>query len=217
MRTGFAYTIFILIAATIVACNSPYVSKKQGYFNIPLPDHKYQEFQRPGFPYSFAYPTYGTIVQDSTYFDNTPENSYWINIDFPQFDARLFLSYKEIGARSIYKVKTSGGNYRDSFGLNSFERMVNDAFTLTSKNEVVASYIKDSSFTTASGISGVFFKVGGNAATSQQFFLSDTTRHFLRGALYFSATPNADSLRPVQEFLHKDLLHFVETFRWKGE
>ena len=212
-RIYLSYIFLLIIAAP--ACNSPYVSKKAGYFQIDLPEHTYQDFNREGFPYSFQYPTYGKIVQDSTYFDNSPENSYWINVDFPQFGARLFLSYKKIGAQSIYKVKKADGTYRDSLGTNSFEHMVNDAYTLTSKNEVVASSIKDSLFLTSEGTSGVFFKVGGNAATSQQFFLSDTTRNFLRGALYFSTTPNADSLRPVQDFLHTDLIHLINTFSWK--
>jgi gliding motility-associated lipoprotein GldD len=92
---------------------------------------------------------------------------------------------------------------------------VADAFTLTNKNNVISSSIKDSLITTANGVNGVFFKVDGNAATSKQFFLSDTARHFIRGALYFDVTPNADSLRPVLDFLQTDLEHIINTFRWK--
>ena len=93
--------------------------------------------------------------------------------------------------------------------------MVNDAFNLTNKNNVIASSIKDSLMQTPNHVHGVFFKVGGNAATAVQFFLSDTTHHFLRGALYFDATPNADSLQPVQQFLQKDIEHLINTFQWK--
>lgn len=208
-----SFFVFVCVAV-LFSCNSTYTSKKKGFFTIPLPEHQYQQFTRAGFPYSFEYPVYGTIMQDSTYFDATPENAYWINIDFSRFNARIFLSYKEIGGKSIYKTKDKAGNYIDSVGVNKLENMITDAFTLTSKNEVVASYINDSAFTTANGIKGVFFKVGGNAATSQQFFLTDSTKNFLRGALYFSATPNADSLRPVQDFLHQDILHFIRSFKW---
>jgi gliding motility-associated lipoprotein GldD len=112
-------------------------------------------------------------------------------------------------------VKGSDGQYKDSLGTNEFDRMVNDAFNLTNKNEVVATSIRDSLFTTATGVSGVVFRVGGNAATSRQFFISDTTQHFLRGALYFASTPNADSIKPVQDFLQKDIDHLINTFRWK--
>lgn len=208
-----SFFILIFIAA-LVSCNSTYTSKKEGFFKITLPEHQYQQFSRAGFPYSFEYPVYGTIMQDSTYFDATPENSYWINVDFARFNAKIYLSYKQIGGKSIYKTKDKAGNYIDSVGINKLENMINDAFTLTSKNEVVASFIRDSAFTTQNGINGVFFKVGGNAATSQQFFLTDSTKNFVRGALYFSATPNADSLRPVQDFLHQDILHFIHSFKW---
>lgn len=117
----------------------------------------------------------------------------------------------------MYKLKQADGSYKDSTGINQFDRMVNDAFNLTNKNQAVTSSIKDSLFVTKNGITGVFFKVGGNAATAKQFFLSDTTTNFLRGALYFDATPNADSLRPMQEFLQVDMDHLLNSFRWKNK
>ncbi|MCP9752567.1 hypothetical protein [Ferruginibacter sp. HRS2-29] len=207
--------IIALSAACWMACNSPYTSRKKGYYNIELPQHSYRDFNRESFPYSFQYPAYANIIQDSTYFDASPENNFWINIDFPQFNARVFLSYKAIGGKAIYKIKQKDGSYRDSLGINEFERMRNDAYTLTNKNGEVASSIKDSQFVTKNGIGGIYFKVGGNAATGRQFFMTDTTHHFIRGALYFEATPNADSIRPVQDFLQKDIEHLISTFRWK--
>jgi gliding motility-associated lipoprotein GldD len=201
----------------LMACNSNYTSRKKGYFKIDLPEHQYQVFNKQEFPYSFEYPVYSTVIQDSTYFDSTPENNYWINLDFPAFNARLFMSYKIIGGLAPYKIKQADGSYKDSLGVNQFDLMVNDAFNLTNKNDVIASSIKDSLIRNPNGISGVFFKVGGNAATASQFFLSDTTKNFIRGALYFDATPNADSLRPVQEFLRKDLEHLISTFEFKSQ
>ncbi len=206
--------IFLLVFST--GCNSPYVSKKRGYFHIELPQRSYQQFNMPGFPYSFEYPTYAKIVKDSTYFDSNPENPYWINIDFPQFHGRIFLSYKTIGGKALYKIKQRDGSYKDSLGTNVFDRMVNDAFTLTNKNNVVSNSINDSLISTPHGVHGVFFKVGGNAATAKQFFLSDTVKHFIRGALYFDVTPNADSLKPVQDFLQVDMEHMINTFRWNN-
>src|SRR6185369_17431021 len=125
----------------IVACNSPYISKKRGYYAIELPQRSYQKFEQPGFPYSFEFPVYANIIQDTTYFDNNPENSYWRNIDFPQFHARIFLSYKQIGGNALYKIKQANGQYKDSFAVNVFDKMVADAFTLTNKNNVVSSSI----------------------------------------------------------------------------
>jgi gliding motility-associated lipoprotein GldD len=203
-----------MAAVLLAACNSPYTSKPKGYFKIDFPEHKYVKFEQPGFPYTFEYPVYAKIVQDSTYFDYTPENPWWRNIDFEQFDCKLFLSYKVIGGKAVYRRQLPDGKFKDSVGVNIFDKMVADAFNLTYKNDVVATKIDDSLMRTPNGVSGVFFKVRGNAATARQFFLTDTTKNFLRGALYFYATPNADSIAPVQEFLQKDIEHLVNTFRW---
>ncbi len=212
----FSITLLLTIFF-FAACNSTYTSKKQGYFNIDLPLHKYTQFNNSVFPYEFEYPVYAKVIKDSTFFDSNPENPYWINIDFPQFNARIFLSYKIIGGKAIYKIKQMNRAYKDSVGINQFDKMVNDAFTLTNKNEAVATSINDSAFRTANGISGVFFKVGGNAATAKQFFMSDTAKNFIRGALYFDTTPNADSLKPVQNFLQVDIEHLINTFRWRNK
>jgi len=68
---------------------------------------------------------------------------------------------------------------------------------------------------TASGVGGVFFSVGGNAATAKQFFVTDSVKHFLRGALYFDASPNEDSLGVVNGFLQEDMKHLINTFKWR--
>ncbi len=105
--------------------------------------------------------------------------------------------------------------YRDSVGVNDFHKMVNDSYNLTYKNDVKAYSIEDSVMHTPNNITGVFFKVSGNVATAKQFFLTDTTHHFLRGALYFDVTPNEDSLRPVNAFLQQDMKHLINTLKWK--
>lgn len=217
---GYQFYYFLLLifyCVSLSSCNSNYTSKKRGYYKIDFPERKYVSFQREGFPYTFEYPAYAQVVKDSTYFDRDDQNPYWINIDFPKFGGRIFLSYKAIGGKSTYKVKQPDGSYRDSLGVNLFDNMVSDAFKLTNKNEAVASSIKDSLFHTQNGITGVFFRVGGNAATAKQFFMSDTTKNFFRGALYFDVTPNADSLRPVQDFLQKDIDHLISTFKWTNK
>jgi len=201
----------------LVSCNTAYTSKKKGYFKINLPEHSYTVFNNPAYPFSFEYPVYAKIVKDSSYFDVNSENPYWINVDFPSFNAKIFLSYKSIGGTSVYKIKQADGSYKDSAGLNVFDRMVNDAYNLTNKNEAMATSIKDSLFSTGNGITGIYFRVGGNAATAKQFFMSDTAKHFIRGALYFDATPNADSLKPVQDFLQVDIDRLINTFNWKNK
>jgi gliding motility-associated lipoprotein GldD len=207
--------IHFLFALLIISCNSNYTSKKEGYFKIDFPKKVYTTFNDPGFPYSFEYPVYARIAKDSSYFDEGSNNPYSINIVFPSFNGTIFISYKNVGGTSVYKVKNQDGSYRDSTGKNSFEKMVNDSYNLTYKNDIKAYSIEDSLMHTPNNITGVFFKLSGNVATAKQFFLSDTLHHFLRGALYFDATPNEDSLRPVNAFLQEDMKHLINTLKWK--
>jgi hypothetical protein len=101
-------TCFVLCTLYLFlsSCNSTYTSKKSAYFKIDFPERKYIAFQQEGFPYTFEYPVYAQVVKDSTYFDSNPENPYWINIDFPQFGGRIFLSYKDYWRQSIVQIKT---------------------------------------------------------------------------------------------------------------
>ncbi len=197
----------------LISCNSTYTSKQKGYFKVDFPQRKYIKFEKEGFPYSFEYPAYANIIRDSAYFNDSPDNPFWLNIDFPSFRGKIFISYKTIGGNSVYKIKTATG-YKDSLAPNAYQNLVNDAYKLTFKNDVKAYSIEDSVMHTPNNISGIFFKVGGSVATSKQFLLSDTTKHFLRGALYFDATPNEDSLTPVNNFLQEDLKHLINTLKW---
>ena len=186
--------IFLLLF--IAGCNSGFTPKPRGYFAIDFPKHDYQSFSQPGYPYEFEYPVYAKVIKDTTFFESKPENDWWINIDFPQFNGKVYISYKSLAS-------------------NDFSKMVNDAYNLTFKHSYKASSIDDSAINTPNQVHGVMFKVGGNAATATQFYLSDSVKHFLRGALYFDAAPNEDSLKPVNAFLLEDLQHMVNTFKWK--
>jgi gliding motility-associated lipoprotein GldD len=204
-----------MFALVIISCNSNYTSKKEGYFKIDFPKKVYTTFNDPSFPYSFEYPVYARIAKDSSYFNEGEKNPYSIEVVFPSFNGAIYISYKKIGGTSLYKVKNPDGSYRDSAGINSFEKMVNDSYKLTYKNDIKAYSIEDSVMHTPNNITGIFFKLSGNVATAKQFFLSDTLHHFLRGALYFDATPNEDSLRPVNAFLQEDMKHLINTLKWK--
>lgn len=188
--------LLVVVFIGLAACNSSFTPKPQGYFRISFPQRSYQVFDQPGYPYSFEYPVYAKIVKDSTFFGEATENPWWINVDFPQFSGRIYVSYKEIGK-------------------NKFDTLIKHAFQLTGKHSAKAYSIDDSAISTPNGVHGMFFSVGGEVATANQFFLTDSTRHFLRGALYFDATPNSDSLGIVNSFLLEDMKHLINTFRWK--
>jgi gliding motility-associated lipoprotein GldD len=216
LKGNFVFRIALLFAICfMVSCNSTYTSKKKGYYKIDFPKRAYIKFDKPGFPYSFEYPAYATIDQDSTYADRRGKDPYSININFPSLNGKIYITYKVIGGTSNYQVKDSSGKYRDSIGTNKFQNLINDSYNLTYKNDVKANSIDDSLMHTPKGITGIFFRLSGSVATSRQFLLSDTTHNFLRGALYFDASPNEDSLRPVNNFLEEDMKHIINTLQWK--
>lgn len=193
----FFFTMVYGLWTMVTSCNSSYTPKPRGYYKINFPGKKYQVFEEAGYPYSFEYPVYAKVVKDSTFFGEATENPWWINVDFPQFSGRIYVSYKEIGK-------------------NKFDTLVKHAFALTGKHTSKAYSIDDTIITTPNHVTGVFFTVGGEVATANQFFLSDSTKHFLRGALYFDATPNADSLGIVNKFLVEDMKHLINTLRWRN-
>lgn len=197
MKRIFIASMLFLAAGIIISCNSPYTYKKKGYFRINFPEKKYRLFDQPGYPYVFEYPVYATISKDSTFFGDKAED-YWVNIDVPQFEGRIYISYKSIGYHG------------------RFDSLVNDAFKMVyRKHTEISTGINDSVMKTPNGVEGIYFSLGGNTATANQFFVTDSVRHFLRGALYFNAEPNADSLGIVNDFLKQDLLHLINTLKWK--
>ncbi|MBC7587775.1 MAG: hypothetical protein H7178_05380 [Chitinophagaceae bacterium] len=197
-RNLLSITCFWLLAFSFISCNSPFTQKQKGFFKIDLPKKAYKVFDKPGYPYSFEYPVYAEVVKDSLFFGEKPENDWWVNIDFPQFNGKIYVSYKQIGP-------------------NKFDTLVNEAFKLTGKHAQKADSIDDSLIATPNGVHGIFFRVGGDVATAKQFFLTDTTKHFLRGALYFYATPNQDSMRTVNNFVQEDMKHLINTFKWNNK
>ena len=214
-RTSISVLFCIVFVIAASSCNSSYTPRPRGFFKIDFPAHAYQVFDKPGFPYRFEYPVYAKIVQDSTFFDEQPENPYWLNIEFPQFQGKIYVSYIEIGGKSRFKVRDIKGKYVDSIGINTFDNLIKSSYALTYKHSYKASSIEDSLFTTPNKVDGIYFKIGGNAATANQFLVTDSVKHFLRGALYFDATPNADSLGIVNRFLQQDMKHLINTLTWK--
>jgi len=195
MKIKITCLLFLLIS--LAACNNDYIIKPRGYFKIDFPQKEYQKFDNPAYPYSFEYPVYAEILKDSLFFDKKAENPYWINVSFPRFNGKIYISYKEVGK-------------------NNFDSLVNDAFTMSYKQHTYkASSIEPTPFTTPNNLNGIYFSLKGNTATANQFFITDSSRHFLRGALYFDAVPNEDSLRPVNNFLQKDLQHLINTLQWR--
>lgn len=197
MKISF-FLLLIAFASVILSCNSDYsAGKKKGYYKIDFPDKKYQLFDKPGYPYTFEYPVYANVIKDSMFFQDKAED-WWVNIDIPRFNGRIHISYKPINS------------------VNIFDSLNNDGYKMAYKQHVdISTGIEEKRIQTPNNIGGMYFDLGGNTATANQFFLTDTTKHFLRGALYFDAAPNADSLGIVNDFLKKDLENLINTLKWR--
>lgn len=189
-------TILVIILS-FISCKENPVHKPKGYFKINFPQHQYQIFDKQGYPYSFEYPLYAKVIKDSSFFGEATENPWWINIEFPSFSGKLYISYKEIGK-------------------NKLDTLLKHSFRLSDAHSSKANFKEDSLFATPNNVHGMLFQLGGNVATANQFFVTDSTKHFLRGALYFDATPNEDSLQIVNNFLLADMRHLINSLKWKG-
>lgn len=198
MLTMRNFLSFYLLVFTLVifSCNNPYVPKEKGYQGVKFPAKKYQLFNTPNYPYQFEYPTYAKIDKEVNYFGESKKSDAWINIQFPEFNGTIYVSYQKIQK-------------------NQLDTLISDTYRFANGHASKASYMEDSAFVTSNGIHGVFFRIGGDVATTYQFFLTDSTQHFFRGALYFNTTPNEDSLAPYNAFLLKDVRQLVNSFRWK--
>jgi len=167
--------------------------KPKAYFRLSYPEKKYVKYDADC-PFTFEIPVYSNVDNDKNY----NAEPCWLNLNFPTFQGTLHLSYKEV--------------------KGNIEGYMADTYTLASKHQIKASGIEEQQISKPKDkVYGLIYDIEGNAASSFQFFLTDSTKHFIRGALYFNAVPNTDSIAPVVEFIKKDLFHFIDTFRWKED
>jgi gliding motility-associated lipoprotein GldD len=105
-------------------------------------------------------------------------------------------------------------NYKPVNG--NLEKLLRDAQTLTYKQVVKADDIREQPYLNPEKkVYGMFYEVGGNAATNAQFYVTDSTSHFLAGSVYFYAKPNFDSIMPAASYLRDDMKNIMETIKWK--
>ena len=198
---NFQLSIFNVVFLLCTACTKVNTPRPYGYYRITPPDTTYIPFetyqlstlnsQLSTYPYNFAL-SRNAVVQPRL----EPGEEYWINLYYPAFDATIHCSYKPVR-----------GNLRE---------LTADALEFVYRNASHASAIPEREYNHPEAhVYGVLFDLEGNTASSCQFFLTDSTRHFFRASVYCNCPPNADSLAPVYNYLRTDVIRLVESFEWK--
>lgn len=182
--------LFLAIGCTQEQVNTP---KPKGYFRIKFPERSYKTYVSAA-PFEFDYPAYAIMVKDM----EANAQPFWSNLDFPQFNGRLHLTYHGV------------------FSEQNYNKMTEAARMLAMKHSVKASAIDQRIINYPDKkVYGVYYEIQGNTASSVQFFLTDSAKHYFRGALYFNEAPKYDSIQPIIKFIKKDIDRMIATFRWK--
>lgn len=196
------HLLFIALLALATACGSSsssttadadYIPKPKGYPRIDLPPHQYVALE-PTHPYQFEINKIARVLPD-TFARAEP---HWIFINYPAFHASVQLTYKPV--------------------LNDPERlkaMLKDSYKLTGKHKIKATAIREQVQKLPSGLYANVIELEGEVPSQVQFITTDTTRHFLRGALYFNTATANDSLAPVIQYIQKDIFHLLNTLKWR--
>ncbi len=182
-----------LLILFVCSCGSDYMPKPKGYNFIDLPKNEYKLFQEEGVPFSFEYSKHSMVFKDSTGYTG----QHWKVVDYPDFDSKIHLTYYSLS--------------EDSTSLN---RMIEDARKLAAKHMVKASGMEEMEFIGKKGSINHIYSIGGEVPSQCQFYSHDGTDHFLRGALYFQTAKKNDSLRPIIDYVVKDLNHLLNTLEW---
>ena len=198
MKLSNIILLAVILSVFIPGCREVSVPRPRGHFRIDMPEKNYTRFEgresnKDNLPFTFEYPAFGQLS-----FDEEFENEKgWFNIEFPAYKAKLYLTYKDIN--------------------HDFDELMEQTYKINVKNHVSkADAINEKYFNDDKNkVYGVLYDLRGNTATAVQFYMTDSTRHFLRGSLYFSSAPDADSLAPVVGYFREDIVHLIETLRWK--
>lgn len=182
------FSVFLLVT---ISCKKDYTPKPRGYYRISFQEKTYHQLYSATFPYRFEIPEYSRIVPD----DESNAEPFWVNLQIPAHKAELHISYKKVD--------------------NNLAKLTEDSRSLAYKHSQKADAIDERVFINpAKKVYGTIYLIDGNAASPLQFYVTDSTKNFIRGALYIREVPNIDSIRPVIDFLTPDIIHLIETTEW---
>jgi len=181
-----------LFSVVFSACGEVYMPLPRAFYRIDLPEKEFVLFDDRDYPFTFELPVYAEVVRY-----RTDRGLIWSNVNFPQFNATINLSYFVLN-----------GNLNEHLA---------DVMLFVDRHVGKATRIRELTFNDHENqIFGMIFDIQGSGVASMyQFYITDSVRHFVRGALYFNHVPNNDSLAPVIDFLKVDIDHLIETFQWR--
>jgi gliding motility-associated lipoprotein GldD len=198
---------YLLLFVFLWSCNQSeapredFLPRPKGYNRIILPPVAYQTLEN-GHPYTFELSKYAVIIPDTAQIGNKKRiwkaEPHWIYVFYPRWDAFIQITYKSLAG--------------DRKKMNA---LINDAFALAYKHQGKASGIHDYVMTTSDGRKAGLIELNGELATSLQFFTTDSSKHYMRGAVYVKTATKNDSLAPIIQFLKQDAIHLIQTLRWK--
>ncbi len=182
------------IPILLFSCGSDYLPKPKGYNRIDLPERNFVELENEK-PYNFQHSVHARVEPDSF---NLAETS-WINLNYKDLGGKVHLTYLPLDTKG-----------------KDLKSVLADAIKLTAKHQVKAYGIEESVMLTPQGYTGVIAELSGEVPTQFQFFVTDSTKHFLRGALYFNTAMKNDSLAPAIEYIKADMAHLINTLEFKN-
>ena len=188
---------FFLIVTSFgfLSCGDDVVPKPRAYLRLDYPKAKYKKAETD-LPFSFERNNLATKLSVKPVEGTT--SSYGVNLEYPNMKGTIYLTYKAIEGSETNLVD-----------------FLRDAQNFTQKHTVKADGILEERYENSDKkVYGMFYKVGGNAASQSQFYVTDSINHFLTGSLYFYAKPNYDSILPAAHYLQKDIKHIMETVKW---
>lgn len=179
----------VLVSFAAVSCKEDTVPKPKSHLRLDYPMAKYKAFAMSGGScgYEFDVNEFSTVKT---------KGDCSMEIQYPKMKATVYLNYKNVN-----------GN---------IEQLLRDAQKLTYEHVIKADDIAEQPFMNPDNKAyGMFYQVGGNAATNAQFYVTDSTKHFLVGSVYFYAKPNYDSILPAAAYIKNDMRKIMETVKWK--
>jgi gliding motility-associated lipoprotein GldD len=191
-------TIFSALCTMFSACEEEIpVPKPHAYPRVIYPTKSYVPFEKDYCSFGFEMPSYAKIDKDTSYFGEKPKNECWFNLSVPTLNAKIHCSYSSIKNKA------------------EFSDLIQDAHVMAQKHNIKASYIEEIPIhRTKDKVHGILFNIEGPAASSYQFYLTDSTQNFFRGALYFNSQNRPDSIAPVLSYMKTDLNHIISTLKW---